>query len=400
MQEALENVRRELWAVFAGFCVHVEAAGLIFFGYLMSRDRETVCVICFLVTLVDYPFKSMVCKGLTMSASQISGMALLMNILIIIPMGFAARTTCDELGFDGFVMGCRFAVALPAVNTRLIAPPQILASALAISQRCNPFFAFREVCITAVLIALSCFLESCIMAQIEAQFESAAAESMLSGFRSLLRGVCDGDVLLDSKMEIQGEPQCLKHMLMINSSLHGKSFDQFLNEDEKQRFHKLITSSGKENTESSIPPCVRASLRGANDVKVRVDMFHVQVPQYWGARDMYHLVALREDSEAQVPDATPTELPDFSKKKGPLSRSQRSLQSQSSEGSCHGLPELQEMSLLLDSSVAVWDILQVHLRFRRCPGIASEMPCMRALLRSAEWEKLNGRLKASQLNWF
>ena len=42
--------------------------------------------------------------------------------------------------------------------------------------------------------------------------------------RRLLRGACDGEVLLDSEMKIHGEPASLKHLLMTNISLHGKSF--------------------------------------------------------------------------------------------------------------------------------------------------------------------------------
>ncbi|CAJ1404278.1 unnamed protein product [Effrenium voratum] len=307
---------------------------------------------CLAAVAVDYPLKSMASQGLIKSASQISSLALLMNVLVIIPTGLAARITTegDELGLDGFMVGCRFAVALPMVNTRIMAAPQLLASALAISRRCNPFFVFREICVATSLIALSSFLETCISSQIEAHFESAEAGSMLTAFRRLLRGVCDGEVLLDSQMRIQGEPQCLKHMLMISTALHGKSFENFLGEDEKRNFAQLIASSGDESKEASLPLCVRACLRGANDVKVRVDMFHVQVPQYWGAGDRYHLVALREDSETQVPDAIPTELPDFSRKRGPSSRSHGSNHSQASASS-GGLPSGDQLAGLLSEGL-------------------------------------------------
>lgn len=40
----------------------------------------------------------------------------------------------------------------------------------------------------------------------EALLDSAEAESMLSSFRRMLRGVCDGDILLDSNLQIQGSP--------------------------------------------------------------------------------------------------------------------------------------------------------------------------------------------------
>ena len=394
VQEAFDNMRCQLLVKLSGgYAVHSEAVSMIVFGYLIFTDFRIEWVAIFIGLVLDYPFRSMVSKGFLTSVSEISAQFLLMNVLTIIPAGLAARTTGDALGLDGFVVACRYAVALPAVNTRLIAPPQIVASALAVSQRCNPFFVFREACLLSSMLVMSVLLESGVNSQIEAQFASAEAESMLSGFRRLLRGVCDGEVLLDSQMGIQGEPQCLKHMLMTNTSLHGKFFDEFLNEDEKQRFAKLITP-GNEANESSIPPCLRASLRGANDVRVRVDMFHVQVPQYWGARDMYHLIALREDSETQVPARIPMELPDFSKR-GPSSRSQRSDASQASSANWPTVPELQEASLLLDRSVEVVDILQAHLRFQRIPqdlGVC-QMPCLRGLLRKADWEHIRHQLR-------
>ncbi|CAJ1337992.1 unnamed protein product, partial [Effrenium voratum] len=165
-------------------------------------------------------------------------------------------------------------------------------------QRWGTVFLLRELGILATIICCSTTVEIHMRSHIEVVWASADSESMLASFRRLLRGACDGEVLLDSEMKIHGEPASLKHLLMTNISLHGKSFQDILDKDTQLRFAELLE---KEDKESSIPPCLRASLRGSNDIKVSVDLFHVPVPQYCGAR-VYHLIAFREDAElpAQV----------------------------------------------------------------------------------------------------
>ena len=57
-------------------------------------------------------------------------------------------------------------------------------------------------------------------------------------------GVCDGDVLLDSQMNVDQESQCLRHLILTDVSLKGKSFEHLLVDDEQlTRFRKFIEAS-------------------------------------------------------------------------------------------------------------------------------------------------------------
>eukprot|EP00913_Durusdinium_trenchii_P025032 g23497.t1 len=75
---------------------------------------------------------------------------------------------------------------------------------------------------------------------IYARLDTADAESLLSSFRRVLRGVCDGDVLLDSQMNVAQESQCLRHLILTDVSLKGKSFEHLLVDDEQRtRFREF-----------------------------------------------------------------------------------------------------------------------------------------------------------------
>ena len=64
---------------------------------------------------------------------------------------------------------------------------------------------------TLTNIFASCILDLWVRALIEALLQTADAESLLSSFRRMLRGVCDGEVLLDGQLKIFGESECVQH---------------------------------------------------------------------------------------------------------------------------------------------------------------------------------------------
>lgn len=63
----------------------------------------------------------------------------------------------------------------------------------------GPFF----ICLLS--IAASILIDSVLRARIYALLDTADAESLVSSFRRVLRGVCDGEVLLDSHMNVAKE---------------------------------------------------------------------------------------------------------------------------------------------------------------------------------------------------
>ncbi|CAJ1400429.1 unnamed protein product [Effrenium voratum] len=385
------------------FGVHIVAFCLLAFGYLAyTQPDKSCCFYLFAILVVDYPSMVFINKYFErMSASHVSFVVLYQQAILVAVVFVLSgeKGQLADFSTDSFLSACRFTVSLIAVNTRLSTPTQLLASAIAISQRNTTGFVVSEVVTLTSVVSLSIFLESSISSQIEAKFETAHAESMLAGFRRLLRGVCDGEVLLDSHLNIQGDAQSLQHLLMMSTSLNGKSFEQLLQPEAQPRLAELIvTTTGDDLKEASIPPCLRASLRGSNDIRVAVDLFHVPVHLRFGT---HHLIAFREDTESIIPDAA-CDLPHFPRNKGrtpscrtPSFRSERSARSPSLASS-HTLDELcpavQEASLLIDTSSEVLDICQAHLHYEKTGG--SALPNLRSVIPTSDWHMVRGMVQA------
>ncbi|CAK9087090.1 unnamed protein product [Durusdinium trenchii] len=224
----------------------------------------------------------------------------------------------DSLTTMKFIICSRYVMTVVFMDTKVSGVFQSLASLAVIYVEGSVdgrsvVQALQDECqILLSIITISMSLEYFIQKRIEALLETADAESMLSSFRRMLRGLCDGALLLDSGLRVQGSPACLKHLLMTTTNLNGKDFRSFIPEDEQQAFQHFLDASA-ENHQSSppdvAPPCLRVSLRGAMNCRTACDIFHVPMPL---VGDTSHLLALREDIENTgrgPPDAPETEGP-------------------------------------------------------------------------------------------
>ena len=124
----------------------------------------------------------------------------------------------------------------------------------------------------------------------------------------MLRGVCDGEVLLDGQFKIIGESDSVQHLIMTTVSMAGKPLDHFVIEGERQRFVEFIQSSTHDilrNPESQHRfPSLRVSFRGSAGIRVAADIYHVPVVGLYGAAEPFHLIAFKEDVESRAqPDA-------------------------------------------------------------------------------------------------
>ncbi|CAK9018629.1 unnamed protein product [Durusdinium trenchii] len=264
-------------------------------------------------------------------------------------------------------------------------------------------------------VASSIFIDLLLRGRLYALFETADAESLVSSFRRVLRGACDGEVLLDGQMNVAQESECLKHLILTNVSLKGRSFQHLLVDEEQQRFHEFINTSTQafgtpESKGSALPLCLRVSFRGSAGIQVGADIYHVPVPGLFGSSTPYHLIAFKEDSEPRpLPeaeeDAVPSELvnawadgtrPD---KRGALGASNSSVSGSTGKSSGIAIeeycPELQEITMLVDVTTELQDVQQAHLNFERCAdtgdlrlALQSSMPSLRKLVKPTDWEKI------------
>ncbi|CAK8995072.1 unnamed protein product [Durusdinium trenchii] len=275
------------------------------------------------------------------------------------------------------------------------------------------FIFCSQVFILVEIIASSISINLALRSRTDASLENSDAESLVSGFRRVLRGVCDGEVLLDNRMEVAQESECLQHLIRTDEKLAGRSFKELLVEDERPRFADFIASSTRAfrmpEGEPTPPCCLRMSFgSGASATAsggvagVAADIYHVPVPGLFGAQEPYHLIAFKEDPESRPqPDADEDSLPMELVNTWPKTGDVASLGSESTGRSESGegrriCSELREMTLLVDTQSELQDVKEAHLRFERDafqPGdvasaLQSGMPSLRKLVKITEWEKV------------
>lgn len=263
-----------------------------------------------------------------------------------------------------------------------------------------------EISFMMASISASCILEIWVKSRIEALLDTADADTLVSSFQRMLRGVCDGEVLLDSNCSIYGEGKCLQHLIMTTVSLAGKPIARLLVDEERQRFADFIQSSTQacreppESRNDSCPDCLRVSFRCAAGTRVAVDIYHVPVAGLYGDSNPFHLIAFKEDSECRVQPEAAGPSPSisaesFSRAKDTTTEaSQRSVSSLSSAS--NQAPELKQMALLVDVNTELQDVLEVHMNFQHGEASLSAptsttpsgMPSLRRMVRPTDWPRV------------
>ena len=310
----------------------------------------------------------------------------------------------NELILTAVWVAIRFAIALMFVDLQICVPGQALLSAVEIwkAWKLDPFSVhvtlLQQLTILAFIVVLAGIMEFNDRSRIALLTNS---ESMVLSFRRVLRGVCDGEVLLDSKLRISGNAACLQTLLMTpNSDFSNRKFDELLVEDEHERFQGFMSEPV---ASSSAPPCLRVSLKtgilgSSTCLRLGVDLFHV--PLMLG-EETYHLLALKQDS-----DASSTSLvraaergwnhPDLKNLQSKTrTKSRASSESSASRGRSllHICSELDEMTLLVDATTARLDVEQAHLSFSRRPH-SDTMPSLRRMVQPTAWGSIHPQLLA------
>ncbi|CAE7458496.1 unnamed protein product [Symbiodinium natans] len=237
----------------------------------------------------------------------------------------------------------------------------------------NVWFLFQQGFQLVLNILVPAVLEKINRDRIAASFQSKDSDALISGFRQMLRGICDGDLLLDGDFKISGSAGCLKRILETTRDFVGEPFPDLIDKSDKDAlvmFDDFLTrstpktASEESEQQQSTPPCLRVALKSPSGRTVPVDVFHVCLPNLFGTDSVHHLLALTEDSEARVqPDATQDAIPQSLLN----SRGSGSIRSAASSDSevVEAYDELAELTLLLDTSRQLIDIEEAHIRFVR-----------------------------------
>ncbi|CAK9037687.1 Uncharacterized protein SCF082_LOCUS22278 [Durusdinium trenchii] len=408
VNEALWEVRARTYRHSIEFMIHQSAVAVFGMGFSMSLEPSFTQLVQVGFMLSVYLAHHCVCSGrLTLNAANLRTIYILFYSSFVFFV-LANVWQKDDSGGRAitnqtFNAGSRMIMSVIFMDTLTALPRQVAISCTEVFQYSmqqditeTVGFAWVQALVCAGITIFSVVLEYWVTSHITSLLET---ETMLSSFRRMLRGVCDGEVLLGEDLKIKEEAECLKHLMMDSRAFQGKDFQKFLDPEEATRFLDFLQQSERdahqpEEQRTRTPPCLRISLRGASDIRVGVDLWHV--PMRSTGSGTSHLIALREDSEAQQAisseDQPDLQLPPH--QGDPDAMSELSDSQKSSTSLLRSFPELMDMTLCVDTSTHWFDVEQAHLSFARQPQSSdSSMPSLRRLVRGTDWETLRAKLK-------
>ena len=342
-------------------------------------------------------------------------------LLILIICTATAANTFAFVAMQTILISARFLLIIGCLDPWVSIPFQLLYS---MADTAGCLFMFEEsrvywapLCcgqfwVLANSIACSLFMDVAFRGRICDLLNTADAESLVSSFRRVLRGVCDGEVLLDSSMMVAQESECLKNLILTDVSLVGRSFGHLIADGDRDRFSDFIQSSTAASMPDSkhiAPPfCSRVSFCGSTGLRVSADIYHVPVPGLFGAKEAHHLIAIKEDLESRpLPEAEEGSLPSqlLWRQPGHTCYGTDTASESSVQGTVDaspGCPDLEEMSLLVSVGTELQDVFEAHVRFERREEVGdapsalrSSMPSLRKLVKPTDWENIR-----SEVLWF
>ncbi|OLP82423.1 hypothetical protein AK812_SmicGene36928 [Symbiodinium microadriaticum] len=260
----------------------------------------------------------------------------------------------------------------------------------------------------AIGIMLPGFVEFALRERIVASIRSKDADSLIFGFRQMLKGICDGEVLLDSQLRIFGNTECLQRLLETKKDFRGCPLQELIDgDDDVENFEKFVSASLEEpgadrsESEPSAPRCLRVPLKSPAGRIVKVDVCHVLLPQLYGRKELHHLLSLTEDTESRQPEALPmkhaeAQLEVLRQVRGAYPASQSAGSVSSCETFIESFEELAEMTLVLNGSTELIDIEEAHFKFHRqssAQKLGLGMPTLKRFARPLDWQGFSSFLR-------
>eukprot|EP00439_Symbiodinium_sp_Y106_P012793 s1362_g1.t2 len=386
---------------------HGNFASMITLPFLQAYDPQSRAM--FLLFLFSYTaaytMNSLVAKGtVVLSTSGLRKLIWFYYALLFASIWFG------ESGFSQrAVLVYHFIACVCYVDSAVHVPASLL---LVLGRICHGFmlygkefrileFAFDHGPVALLVIITSVVLEQTLRDRLAAQFRNADAGSMIAAFRQMLRGVCDGEVLLDDNLRIQEGAGCLNRLLSRSDCLDKKIFPDLLVQDsnELERFQKFISPPPDlDSSPAHLPTsCLRLSFQSANSQRAGVDVYHVALQHLFGCDGSYHLLGLKLDVESQaIPDAHESAGMALLRNSVVVRPQARSQASSVSGGSL-----LQTVSNLEELMMLVHDrdqqpVSQIHFKYRESSSSSaagdSLMPALKSLIRPTDWETVRASI--------
>lgn len=422
IEEEMMKLRQRNYKLFTRCCAHLAFVVGITFAHQAIKAPELNTIAWTVCSILGYTHHMMFGQGVIeltpCRLKFLCWLSHLMAFFLFICAGLGGSAGAFSM-VRGFLTAVRFVVILTFLDPSVSIPFQVMYTTLnilvyvfCIEQSSVPWapFCCDEFFTLVITIACSASIDLLLRGRVVAKLDSADAESLVSSFRRMLRGVCDGELLLDSQMKVAQESDCLKNLILTDVSLMGRSFEHLLaDKSEQQRFSEFIDASTRKSKcralhsspDPCAHPCLRLYLRGSAGIRVGANIYHVAVPGLFGALKPYHLIAFKEDLDSCPPDAAEDAVPTqllANSLEAQMKPDGHSATSESAVSSCHCCPELQQMALLVDLDTELHDVQEARLRFRRQGSDVpsrpqSNMPSVRTLVMATDWPEVEENLQ-------
>ena len=300
------QVRVKICLLINRLCVHVVVVMMLLLVAEFLRAPSLQSTFCLLQCVVAYLSHALIFtypRIVTSSVLRPLRLFFFALILTLILVSGSNDSTDEILGRLGFCLSAQViqAFVFPVGAMTLVQSVSYAAAHTWVTGQVfgavNLWLVIFQLCLQAIIcIALPIIFEFAVREWIVASFQSQDSDSMIAGFRQMLKGICDGDLLLDGNFQICGSAPCLQRLLSSSEDFAGHSFRELIVDEEARAMFDLFLGSaaakgdGEEGTQGGAPRCLRVPLRAFSGQTISVDVFHVPLPpSLCGESTTYHL---------------------------------------------------------------------------------------------------------------
>lgn len=403
--EEILEAKIKILACLQKVLIHLAFVFLLAFLLNAVQDPSFASLLELLCSIVSYVIHVLLEIGVLKISTE-AEFWLLQVVSLCLHFAFAI-SVANQSDINTFMLlervctGSMFIIALIFLDIKMTIPVYVCEAAMNTRRHwqligledLTPLIVCASVCYHILSAANFVFIVHILRSNIAARQTSSDASSLLRGFRHILRGVCDGGLVLSrqsclivdgaSSLEciLESEPKTLRETNFL---------DLFLDLESRKRFLSFLTDEKLQGTQptEALPTGLRVSLQGARG-PVSLDLFCTQV----SPGDLCMLAIKQDPEQAQKRTPPEAEPNSFSRWPRPHRRHTRS-QSSISE-TVEAYDELVQIALLVSTRTGFLDIEEAHLSFKRqSPELTIEtgMPTLRRFINPSDWDRIEGML--------
>ncbi|CAE7742970.1 unnamed protein product [Symbiodinium sp. CCMP2592] len=242
---AMEQLRENSYVETSKLMVHVNGMSMVIIPFIYDRGNAVFMVGILLAAAAAYATHlAIACDKIRLRAQQlkvfVAAYYAITVVCILCGSGFEHMRLMETGQITLFACYCDSTVHVPGQAALALAEIVCIAASSGL-QSVSVELVAAPLLKALILIFSSVVLESTMKEGVAAQFRGADAESMVTSFRTMLKGLSDAELLLDESLQITDDDDLLRGALVMES-LKGQVFSNLLLPDteEQDRFQKFI----------------------------------------------------------------------------------------------------------------------------------------------------------------